>query len=180
MDIKDLIPNKDSNWIFNHNILYYKKFANIPLASKIDGELYINLDKRCVKSVIILINHCLKKDIKFLFCDRFTISEKHIWNEHIDGIIANNLNIIEEPKIFKMIKSGELDYINIFCKFIKLYNCNNRFIKIYGELKRDHFNASWFDWYDHQLHYRVKDVEVREYYDSLFREMKISLLFSED
>jgi hypothetical protein len=180
MDIEVLIPNKDNNWICRNNVLYYKKFALIPLASKIDGELYINLDSRCIKPLLKLLNHCINKEINFLFCDKFTITEKHIWNEHIDGIIANNLCIIEEPKIFKLIKSNNLDYLNIFCKFLRLYECHNRFIKVYSELKRDHFSASWFDWYDHKMHYRVNDVEVREYYESLFREMKILLLFFED
>jgi hypothetical protein len=180
MDISLLIPDRDQNWIIKHNILYYKKFAMIPLANYINGDLYINLDKRYLMGVIKLIKHCLKLNLEFMFLDHLTITEKFIPNEHFDGIFFNNLLSINEPKIFRLIKNNQLSYTQIICNFIKLYNCHNRFIKVYGELKKDHFQSSWFDWFDHQTHYRVKDKEVREYYDTLFREVKISILLSED
>ncbi len=119
-------------------------------------------------------------NVNFMFLDNLTITEKFIPNEHLDGIFFNNLLCINESKIFKLIKNGDLNYVQILCEFIKLYNCHNRFIKVYDELKKDHYQASWFDWYDHQVHYRVKDKEIRDYYDSLFREIKLSLLLSED
>ena len=180
MDINFLIPDKSQNWVIRHGILYYKKYALIPLANYINGDLYINLDKRCVKSVIKLIRHCQKMNIYFLFTDYMTISEKFIPNEHIDGIFFNNLIFMIEPNVFKLIKENELNYVQLICDFIKLYDCQNRFIKVYDELKRDHFSASWFDWYDKKVHHRVKDREVRDFYDTLFREVKISLLLSED
>ena len=180
MDISLLIPDRDQNWIVKHNILYYKKYALIPLANYINGDLYLNLDKRYLMGVIRLINHCIKSGINFMFLDHLTITEKFIPNENIDGIFFNNLLSINETKLFKLIKTNQLPFIQIICNFIKMYDCHNRFIKVYDELKKDHYQASWFDWYDHQVHYRVKDVEVREYYDSLFREVKLSLLLSED
>jgi hypothetical protein len=180
MDINYLIPDKDSNWICKHNILYYKKFALIPLAKNINGDLFINLDKRCVKSVIRLLNHCNKLGIDYMFCDYHSIYEDFIMNESIDSIFFNNLMILEEPKIFQLIKSNKLNFIKIICNFIKLYQCQNNFIRTYDDLRKSHFDQSWFDWYDKKTHFRVEDKEVREYYESLFREVKISLLLSED
>lgn len=180
MDISILIPDKDQNWIIRSNILYYKKYALIPIANFINGDLFVNLEKRCVKEVIRVIKRCQKLNLDFMFLEHTTIVEKFIPNEHIDNIFANTLLLITEPKIFKLISSGKLNYVQIICNFTKLYNCHNRFIKVYDELKREHFLASWFDWYDHKVHYRVKDAEIRDYYDSLFREVKLQLLFSED
>jgi len=180
MDIELLIPDKDCNWVIKHNILYYRKLTLMPLVNKIDGLIFLNLDRRCTKAVIRLINHFKKKDIKFTFCDRFTITEKNIWKEHIDGIFLNNLMVIEEEKIFNLIKSGELDYIKIICNFIKSYKCQKRFTKIYDQLKKEHFGSKWYDWYNKNHVYRVENQEIRDYYDTLFREVKISLLLSED
>ncbi len=180
MDISHLIPDKDPNWICKHNILYFRKFALIPLAKYINGDLYINLDQRCLKAVIKLLNHFNKSRIDYLFCDSTSIYEDSIIEEKIDDIFHNNLILIEEPKMFDLIKTGKLNFLQIICNFITLYNCQNRFIKVYDELKRDHFGASWYDWYEHKTHFRVKDKEVREYYESFFREVKISLLLSED
>ncbi len=180
MDISLLIPDKDQNWIVRHNILYYRKFALIPLANYINGDLYINLDNRYLMGVVKLVKYCHKMNIDYMFLDYLTITEKFIPNENLDGIFSNNLLSICEPKIFSLIKNNQINYIEIICKFIKLYSCQNRFIKVYDELNKEHFQASWFDWYDHKKHYRVKDEEIREYYDTLFREVKISLLLSEE
>lgn len=180
MDISLLIPDKDQNWVIKHNILYYKKFALIPLANYIDGDLYINLDNRYLMGVVRIIKHCQKMNIDFMFLDYLTITEKFISNENIDGIFSNNLLSICEPKIFDLIKNNKINYIQIISSFIKLYNCHNRFIKVYDELNKEHFQASWFDWFQHKIHYRVKNEEIRDYYDTLFREVKISLLLSQD
>jgi hypothetical protein len=180
MDINLLIPDNDDNWISKHGILYYKKFVLIPLANWINGDLFINLDRRCVKAVIRLLNHCQKMNIPHLFCDSRTIIEKFIPNEHLDIIFFNNLMIIEEPKIFELIKNNRINYVNTLCEFIRLYNCQSKFSKIYHELNRDVFKSSWFDWYDKKVHHRIKNLEIRDYYETLFREIKISLLLSED
>jgi hypothetical protein len=180
MDINLLIPDKDRNWIVKNNILYYKKYALLPLANYIDGELYISLDKRCINPTIKLIKYCVKKEIEFMFVDDTTIVQKFIPNEHIDAIFFNNLICICEPKIFQLIINNQINFIQILCKFIKMFDAQNRFIKVYDELKRDQFDASWFDWYDKKTHYRVKDQQIRDYYGTLFREVKIYLLLSED
>lgn len=180
MDINLLIPDKDQNWVVRNNILYYKKFALIPLANYINGDLYVNLEKRYLMGVIRLVKHLQRNNLSFMFVDNLTITEKFIPNENMDGIFFNNLLSVNEPKFFKLIKDNQVNFIQIICDFIKLYNCHNRFIKVYDELKKNHYDASWYDWYDHQVHYRVKDKEVRDYYDSLFREIKLSLLLSDD
>lgn len=106
MDIKEIIPNKNKNWEVRNNILYYRKYGMIPLANIIDDELYICLDRRCVKPFMSLIMYCENQKIDYLFCDRTTITEKHIYNENLQRIISNTLMCIEEDKFFDWIISG--------------------------------------------------------------------------
>ena len=58
MDIKEIIPNNNKNWEVRNNILYHRKYGMIPIANIIDDELYICLDRRCVKPFMSLIMYC--------------------------------------------------------------------------------------------------------------------------
>ncbi len=180
MIIESFIPNKDQNWIVRKGILYYKKFALIPILNKIDGDIYINLDKRCIVACLKLIQHCIKNNFDFMLCDKFTITEKHIWNEHIDGILWNYLFNLDEKKFFQMVENSEFNFVGNLCKFIKQFDCNNRFICVYNDLNKGHFSRTYYDPYSNKIIYKVKTKAIRDYYETLFREVKISLFLSED
>ena len=178
MDIRGIIPNKDKNWEIRNNILYYRKYGMIPLANIIDDELYICLDRRCVKPFISLIMYCENEKIDYLFCDRTTITEKHIYNENLQSIISNTLMCIEEDKFFDLIVSGRFDYIEILTRFLNLYDCHTNFKEVYEKLKSSHFERSWMDWFANKNYFVVKREDVREYYQTIEREIKLSVFLS--
>lgn len=177
MDIRGIIPN-NKNWEVKNNILYHRKYGMIPLANIIDDELYICLDRRCVKAFMDLIMYCESQNIEYLFCDRTTITEKHIYNENLEIIISNTLMCIEEDKFFDGIIDVRFDYIEILTRFLDLYDCHVTFKEVYETLKASHFEKHWMDWFTNIGHFVVKREDIREYYQTIERQIKLTLFLS--
>jgi hypothetical protein len=85
---------------------------------------------------------------------------------------------IEEDKFFDLIVSGRFDYIEILTKFLNLYDCHTNFKEVYEKLKSSHFERSWMDWFANKNYFVVKREDVREYYQTIEREIKLSVFLS--
>ena len=178
MDIEKLIPDKnDSNWYINHNTIYFRKGGSIPVLKKIDDIYYISLDFRIRNKVIKTIEHLNSLELDFFLCDRMTISEKHIYQQDIEGIIRNYLLALGDEVFFKFIQKTEFDYIRNLTNFLNLYDSHTKFKTIYDYLKKNHFEKLWMDWYTRTEHYQVKNEEIRFYYSILERQIKLNLFF---
>jgi len=176
--IEILIPDTNSNWIVRKNILYYKKLALIPIGNVIDGDLFINFDRRCLNQVIKLVLHCISNKIIFKICDKDSITEKHIWNENLDGIIINYLCMLEDPRIFDLVQTSKFPYLEILNDFIETFSCQHIFSRVYQELKSDYFNQTYFDWNSRKRVYKIQNTEIRDYYNCILRNIKIISIFT--
>jgi hypothetical protein len=179
LNISSIIPDNSPNWVVKKNILYYNKFILIPLANVIDNRLFICLDKRCLNPVIKLIHKCEKMELDFLFCDRQQIFEKFIFNESIPNLISSVLHTLDDDKFFNLVNEGRIKYLERIVDFLQIYDCHNQFRKKWRHLNTYHFNRSYFDPYGHTNIYFVKRQEIREYFDTIDREVKIMLFLSD-
>jgi len=178
MDIRKIIPNKDQNWVVQKDILYYKKWCLIPVANYIDGDLFISLDQRCLTQIIKLLIFLEKEEIDFLFCDRNQIYEKLIYEEKIEDSFVSTLRCLEDSKFFECVQNGKIDYLGKIIKFIQKFNCHNTFRREFHTLNKRHFNRMYYDPYLNKQIHTVKNKEIRDYFDSLDREVNILLILS--
>jgi len=178
MNISHIIPDNSSNWVVKKNILYFEKYVLIPLANVIEDTLFISLDMRCLNQVLKLIMNCEKNEIYFLFCDKYQIYEKNIYEENINNLIKANLVCLENSKFFDYVQSGKIDYLNKLIKFIERYNCYKQFKREWMLLNNYHFNKSYYDFYSNHSIYSVKRQDIRDYFNSLERELNIMMLLS--
>jgi len=178
MDLNDIIPNKDSNWQVKKSILYYHKWVLIPIANIIDDRLFISIDQRCINPTIKLIKHCEKLNIDFLFCDRNQIHEKHIYDENLEDIFETVLRCLENDKFFDEVNLGRIEFLNRIIQFIQEYDCMRIFSKVYSRLNKFHFQRTSYDFLGRRDYYFVKRQDIRDYFESLEREVSIQLLLS--
>lgn len=178
MDLNKIIPNKDSNWQIKKSILYYHKWVLLPIANVIDGKLFICVDQRCINPTLKLIKHCEKLNIDFLFCDRNQIHEKHIYNENLENSFETILRCLENDKFFDNVNTGKIEFINRLIAFIQEYDCMRIFTKVYHKLNKFHFQKSSYDFLARKDYYLIERQDIRDYFDSLEREISIQLLLS--
>lgn len=178
MDIYDFIPEKNQNWIVSNNTIYFKKHGLIPILKKIDGQYYISLDRRVLKKVLKLTSHLISLEQPFFYCDRLTISEKHIYSEDLELIIKNYILSLEDEIFFDFVQNSEFDYINNLTEFLNMYDCHSIFKNVYESLKFGHFQKMWVDWYTRTTHYVVKNEEIRDFFMGLERQIKLNIFFS--
>lgn len=179
MIISQIIPDNSKSWVIKKNILYYNKYVLIPIANIIEDTLFISLDLRCINPILKLIINCQKQNLDFLFCDKYQIYEKNIYRENIPTTLKGNLVCLENSKFFDLVTEGKIDYIDKLIKFIERYNCYTEFKREWMLLNTYHFNRSYYDHYSYQTVYTVKRQDIRDYFNSLEREVNISMLLSE-
>jgi hypothetical protein len=85
---------------------------------------------------------------------------------------------LEEDKFFDLIVSGRFDYINTLTNFLNLYDCHTTFKEVYESLKISHFEKYWMDWFANKSYFVVKREDIREYYQTIERQIKLTLFLS--
>lgn len=181
MNLIDYIPNNSENWSIKNNTLYFRKGGYIPILKEIDGLLFISLDQRITRQVIRITNKLLESGDEFYFCDRLTISEKHIYREHLYRIIDNYLYAISNETFYKFFSASEsLDYVQNLTLFLDKFRCYELFKKRYDYLKDSYFQKKWTDWFNRKDYWEVKNEDIRDYYGILERQIKLNIFFSDN
>lgn len=178
MDIVNYIPDSSSKWIVKNETIYYQKGGLIPVLKRIDDTTFISLDRRITKQVIKIIEKLNSIEEPFLLCDRLTITEKHIYREDLPRIIENYLYSLSDETFFKFLKKGTFDYINNLTSFLNTYNSHKLFKVSYENLKRNHYHKKWMDWYTRKDNWQIKNEEIRDYYSTIERQVKLNIFFS--
>jgi hypothetical protein len=179
MDIYELLPEKNSNWVIKNNIVYFNKGVLIPILKKIDDNWFISLDRRILKKVLLLSNHLTEINHPFFYCDRITINEKYIYNQDLERIIGNYLMCLDNEVFFKFISNSKFDYEVNLTEFLNLYNCHGIFKVVYENCKKSHFLKKFTLWYVNQESYAVENEKIRDYYLNLSRQIKLNVFFSQ-
>lgn len=178
MGIEKFLPDNNNGWSVKHETIYYKKGGWIPVLKLIDGDYYVSLDRRITRAVIKTVNKLQESDQDFFFCDRMTITEKHIYNEDLERIINNYLLAIADEVFYKFITNSDFDYINNLTKFLTQFEGYVIFKRRYDYLKANHFGKVWMDWYTKKEYWNIKNEEIRDYFSIFERQVKLNIFFS--
>ena len=90
MDLNDLIPDKlRPNWIIKGKFLMFKKHENIPICFIEDDVVYIFLDVRIPKQVILITKHIVNQNIEFYFMLFFIRIQWNIFVNNFAPLISS-------------------------------------------------------------------------------------------
>jgi hypothetical protein len=172
--ITDLIPDNSKNWIIKKNVLMYYKYTNIPICFIQDDIVYIFLEHKLHNQVIKLTKHLISKDINFFF----TTPEYSIPDTIIDNnkVIYHYLYSYINKYFFNGFKKIDFGLIENLCEWTKKENCYN-LIKENYDLIVIKVNEKDYNFYSNTHEYNY-DIEIREDFSTLYREIQINQIMN--
>lgn len=173
LDINTFLPNSDQSWIIKHNMIYYHKYALIPVLKIQDDFAWISLDLRIRNPVVKMISHLNKLGVKFFLTSRQDFHKK-LPQDNLEGIIINYLNAITDEEFFDSIFNTDFDYVENLTNFMTQFNCHGLMKEPY-EYYKDKYLKTYFDWYTSQEHYIMTRSDMRDFLRTLEREIKLNL-----
>lgn len=184
MELNDLIPYKnkpmDCKWVIKNNYLMYKKFDYIPLAyiDKNDCVIII-LENKLRKEVIKLTKHLIKLNCEFYYSTPEITDPSGVENIE-EKTINHYLYSYSQSEFFKEFNKLNDKYnFDIINNMVKWSIKNNS----YSLIKDSYFNIlktvkrKNYDWYSNKDYYDY-DIDIRNKFDSLYRDIQISQLIS--
>jgi hypothetical protein len=172
MDLDNLIPDNNSNWVVRGKFLMFKKIEHIPVAYK-DDVVYVFLDNRITKSIIKIVKHLMSLGIEFYFTTPEFSNSKGIPEEdYNDKVIKHYLYSHAQIEFFKGFRNIDFDLIDNMVKWTEKENCFN-LVKDNYELVHKKVLRKDYDYYSNKYTYEYVD-EIREEFQSLYRHIQIS------
>ncbi len=176
MELNDLLPNNDKNWIIKGDFLLYYKYQNIPTCFIGDDDIvYIFLDLKIKKAITKLIKFLIKKKIEFLLITPELSSPKGIDSYNYENVYNYVRIFTEETWLNEFDKIG-FDPVDNLVKFIEKNDCLNLLKEIYELLKLD-VNSKSYDPYKGDYYY-LKTKEIRTRYENLYRDIQLTILLN--
>lgn len=176
MELSTFIPNNDVNWLIDHDILYYNGYCKIPMLYVSDSRVWIILDMRSIKAVLILVKYLTKKNIKFYFHYRDTNYKNLSSQEEIYiNIIKNYINTLGNETFYDNINKIGFDYIKNLTDFLIEYKCMYLFDDTFSILKKK-LLIEHYDYYSKSQWYNIPREDIRDCISGLDREIKLNML----
>lgn len=176
MNLSELIPNNSSNWSFDKNFIYWKKYQRIPLLSIKEGEVFIFLDNRLPKPVLKLVEFLVFKNIQFYFIPpKFSHPSEYISEESYSEIIRHYLMSYSTKDFFFGFKKIEFDLIENLTNWMNSVGCFDIFKDIFSDIKKDVLRKD-YDWYSKKECYYFGE-EIRHEFETLYRQIQINQIF---
>jgi len=177
MDSNKLIP-QNCEFRITKDIIFYKKIIWIPLAKIINKKLlHIFLDPRSSKVIFKFIKHLQKNtNYKFYFISPL-LSDPHNIRTQLE---VNELNIenylknYAKPEFFDEFERVGFDFIENLVQFTNKTKSYNLINGILERVNKD-IQESYYD-FRSKKHIFFYSQEVREKFNSLFREIQIKNL----
>jgi hypothetical protein len=176
MDLSIYIPNNSDKWIIDNNIIYYNHYCKLPMLINEDDNIWIVLDMRNYKQVLILTKHLVNKNLKFYYINSNSSIKKRLSKDDIYvNIIENYFNAFENELFFDGINKLQFDITSNLSDFMTEYNCLHLFKHIFESNKKYALNIS-YDYYSGKNEYKIKREEIRDFIVGLEREIKINII----
>ena len=175
LDLNIYLPNSDSNWKINHNMIYYHRYVDIPVLSIKDGVIWVSLDRRITKSIIKLIKHLSNLNVKFFLSIRTIIHNKNLHKEDLQSIIEAYLLALTDEVFFDSIFDSGFDYMQNLTDFMTQYDCHDLFKEPYENVKKAYLREIT-DWYAGTTYFKIKKEYIRDFIRTLEREIKLNML----
>lgn len=173
-DLNIYLPNSDSNWIVKNDIIYYHKYANIPVLKIIDDVVWISLDRKIKKPIIKLVKHLMKLNVVFYFTTCNLIYQNNVYSEGLSDMIENYLLALTDELFFDDIFDTGFDYVENLTNFMTTYDCHGLFKENYERIKSNYLLEKT-DWYTSINYFLIKKEYIRDFISTLEREIKLNM-----
>lgn len=176
MDLYNLIPNtNDTNWMVKGKFLMYRKYSNVPVCYIDDGVVYVFLDAKIRNIIFRFIEHLIKLDIEFYFTSPIFSNPKAVDDPNSE-VIKHYLYIYSVKEFFHGFKKINFDLIDNMVKWTEKEKCFDLVKPLFDNALKN-VMSTYTDWYVNKQIYNYP-VEIREEFQSLYRDIQISKLLS--
>ncbi len=174
MDLNSIhLPN--DNWCVKDKYIMFKKLHNIPVCYIYDGIVYVFLDARIAKEIIRFTKYLIKNELGFYFTTPLASDPKGV--ENLDQeIIRSYLIAHSNSAFFYGFKKIGFNLIENMVQWAK-YSKTNHLIKPMYDIVNDRVQKSQWNYYQNRELYLQEDIEIRNEFSSLYREIKILQIF---
>lgn len=176
MDLNELIPDNNPEWLIKKNVIYFRYLAYIPVLFYENNEVKVSLDEKVIKRVLSIAKHLENKGIEFHFIDPIIIKRNLEEKDEIRQNIINYMYALTSSKLFDGISKMEIDYLGNLSKYLVKNNAidifQEEFNRIDAEVKK-----RYPAYYTNDEEWAVPRSEIRDYISGMCREIKMGLIF---
>lgn len=177
MDLNDILPKNFSGeeWKICKDTIFKSKIIWIPVAKKIDNELYIFLDLRIKRELLKVIQIASRNNIEFYLISplvsnkRIKISDSELHSLNIE----NYLNCYSNKFIYDGVRKINFDIIGNLIDYCNKFNCKDSIKDIYLVVNKN-VQLTSRNWYSNELIYNVDRIDIRNEFNSLYRDIQLS------
>ena len=175
MNLSEIIPDNSQKWIIQKDYLMIQKYAKIPIAYLNDREkVNIFLDIKIRKEILLLVKHLMKLEIPFIFiCSVFQNPKKVDEQEFHFLNIKNYLLSYSNAEFYDGFHRIGFDLPKNLTEYTDYYNCFEIVRGVYDEINIQ-VQKKYDDYYSNQTVYNVKREDIRDDFNSLYRDIQLS------
>jgi len=172
MDLNDL-PRK-YEWSFRKDLLLVKNIAWLPVARIQEKNIDIYLDIRLHKQILSLVKHFMNTKYKIFFLSpllanpKFSITKEEALDYNMDNYLTN----YSQAQFFDGFKKLGFDFIENFIEFCNKEKSENLIKDIYLKVNTK-VQKSYYDYYQNRSFFLVEREDIRDAFNSLYREIQI-------
>ncbi len=176
MDLNKLIPERflsvgDPKWKVKGDFVMFKKIEHIPLCFIKDDIVYVFLENKLPKQVILLTQNLMRLNLEFYFLMPDCSSPKGVEDFHYKNI-KHYLLSYSKDYFFYGFNKINFDIINNLVKWSEKEDCFDLIKEAHVEVLKEVQYETW-DYYSNKKHFVYKQ-EIREEFRTMYREIVIS------
>ncbi len=172
MDLNSIIP-KSGEWKISKNRAFIWNVAWLPVFDIIsDNEINIFLDLRNSRSILKLVKNLQKTDYILYFISPVFADPGQDKREYNDINIKNYLRNYSKIQFYDGFQKIEYDFIGNLIDYCKKEKCIELIKDIYENVNKEVQQKSW-DYYTNKQYYDIKRDDIRETFNSLYRDIQL-------
>ena len=172
MDLNDLIPDKlRPNWIIKGKFLMFKKYENIPICFIEVDIVYIFLDVRIPKQVILITKHIVNQNIEFYFTSPSLSNPRGVYN-YKNLIIRHYLLSFVNKSFYNEFKNINFDLIRNMVLWCEKEDCYELIKDNYDDILKE-VSRKNYDYYVNKEFYSY-EIGIRDEFKTLYRDIQIN------
>ena len=127
-----------------NKLIYSSNIIDIPIASVIDGIIWISLDMRIKKSILKLVKKLVEENKEFYITSKNLVYKIEIFEENLEQIIDAYFDCLYDEEFFSKLKKTGVDYENNLSEFVVNYGCFRELHENYKILKKYFEGDHWY------------------------------------
>jgi hypothetical protein len=178
MELNDLIPlksipNGDCKWIVKNNYLMFKKYNLIPVAYIRENIVYVILDNKIRREIVILTKKLVNMGVEFYFTIPQVTDPSGV-EDLANKIIKHCLYSYAQIEFYRAFDVIEFDFIKKLVDWASKFGYYDLIKENYDDIL-EKVNYKSYNWFSNKDLYEY-DEEIRERFQSLYREIQINQL----